>query len=117
LSAVLATVMVALTIACIPHRAPTRTAQLDVVGAIGFAIGVVAVLIGVSKGNDWGWASPATLASIIGGAIVLVVWGVFELRHSEPLVDLRATARRPVLLTNIAALLIGFGMMAQSIVV
>lgn len=117
LSAVLAAVMVALTIACIPHRSPTRTAQLDVVGAIGFAIGVVAVLVGVSKGNDWGWASPATLASIIGGVIVLVVWGAYELRHSEPLVDLRATARRPVLLTNIAALLIGFGMMAQSIVV
>lgn len=31
--------------------------------------------------------------------------------------DLRSTARRPVLLTNIAAVLMGFGMMAQSIVI
>lgn len=49
--------------------------------------------------------------------MVLLLFGCYELRRQDPLVDLRTTARRPVLLTNIAALLIGFGMMAQSIVV
>ncbi|MFD2393388.1 MFS transporter [Dietzia aerolata] len=48
---------------------------------------------------------------------MLLAWGLYETRHPQPLVDLRTTARRPILLTNIAALLIGFGMMAQSIVV
>ena len=48
--------------------------------------------------------------------MVLIGWGFFELRQREPLVDLRTTARPAVLLTNIAAAAIGFGMMAQSIV-
>ncbi len=48
---------------------------------------------------------------------MLLLWGVFELRQAEPLVDLRTTAQLPVLLTNLAAVAVGFGMMAQSIVV
>ncbi len=55
------------------------------------------------------WASAASPFSSSGG--------FFELRQKEPpLVDLRTTARPAVLLTNIAAAAIGFGMMAQSII-
>jgi MFS family permease len=48
---------------------------------------------------------------------VLLAWGLYEARREDPLVDLRATAQLPVLLTNAAAVAIGFGMMAQAIVV
>jgi MFS family permease len=54
---------------------------------------------------------------IVGGLVVLAAWGAFELRQEDPLVDLRTTARPQILLTNVAAVAIGFGMMAQSIVV
>ncbi|WP_051393386.1 MFS transporter [Glycomyces arizonensis] len=117
LSAVLAAVMTALTAVALPHRANRHPARFDLVGSIGLAVGLVALLVGISKGGDWGWTDGSTLASIIGGAAVLVLWGVYELRHRAPLVDLRTTARLPVLLTNLAALAAGFGMMAQSIVV
>lgn len=117
MSAALAAVMAVLSIVVLPHRAPVDDSRLDTVGAIGLAIGVVGILGGISKGSDWGWSSPATLVAIIGGFLTIVAWGFYEIRHPHPLVDLRTTARRPILLTNIAALLIGFGMMAQSIVV
>ncbi|MBB0970311.1 MFS transporter [Dietzia aerolata] len=113
----LAAIMAVLTIAVLPHRPPVSRSRLDWVGAIGLAIGVVSLLTGISKGSDWGWTSPTTLGAIIGGVLMLLAWGLYETRHPQPLVDLRTTARRPILLTNIAALLIGFGMMAQSIVV
>ncbi|MDV8002559.1 MFS transporter [Rhodococcus sp. IEGM 1408] len=116
-SAGLAAVMALLSVVVLPHRPPVDESRLDTVGAIGLAVGVVAVLGGISKGGDWGWGSPSTLGAIIGGIAVLLAWGFYETRHPHPLVDLRTTARRPILLTNIAALLIGFGMMAQSIVV
>ncbi|AFR50712.1 MFS transporter [Gordonia sp. KTR9] len=90
--------------------------RIDVPGAIGLAVGLSAFLIAVSKANDWGWTSGRTLGLGLGGIAVLLVWGVFELRQRDPLVDLRTTARPAVLLTNIAAAAIGFGMMAQSIV-
>lgn len=115
-SAGLAAVMVVATAFLVPNVSDRHPASIDVVGALGLAIGLVATLVGVSKGTEWGWASGRTLAAVIGGVIVLLLWGTYELRRKEPLVDLRTTARRPVLLTNLAAVLIGFGMMAQSIV-
>lgn len=116
-AAALAVAMLALTAAVVPHVAGPQHGRLDVVGAIGLAVGLVGLLVGVSKGNDWGWTSVQTVGTITLGVVVLLLWGWFELRQTDPLVDLRTTARRPVLLTNIAAVLIGFGMMAQSIVV
>ena len=112
----LAAVMVLATAVALPHRPAASSGRLDVIGALGMAAGVVALLVGVSKGGSWGWTSPATIGAIVGGVIVLLLWGRFELRQASPLVDLRTTARRPILLTNIAAVLAGFGMMAQSIV-
>lgn len=113
----LAVVMVALTAIVVPKSGEGHPGRVDVLGAVGLAIGLVALLVGVSKGNDWGWLRLQTLGLIIGGAVFLLLWGWYELHRDQPLVDLRTSARRPVLLTNLAAVLVGFGMMAQSIVV
>ncbi|MCP6530955.1 hypothetical protein NL480_30110, partial [Klebsiella pneumoniae] len=40
----------------------------------------------------------------------------WELRTGHPLVDLRTSVRRPVLLTNVASLLAGFAMFANLLV-
>jgi MFS family permease len=116
-SAGLALLVMVSTIFLVPHIHDAQPGRFDVVGAVGLAVGLVAFLVGVSKGNDWGWDSGRTWSAIVVGLLVLVAWGAFELRQREPLVDLRTTARPQILLTNIAAVAIGFGMMAQSIVV
>lgn len=100
----------------VPHVHDGHEGTFDFGGAVGLAVGLIALLVGITKGNTWGWTSGRTIASIALGLVVLLAWGWFELRRSEPLCDLRVTARRPVLLTNIAAVAIGFGMMAQAIV-
>jgi MFS family permease len=117
LSAGLALVVLLATFAFVPHVRDANPGRLDLLGVAGLAIGLVAFLVGVSKGTTWGWADSRTLGAIIGGLVVLVLWGVFEVRQTDPLVDLRTTAQLPVLLTNVAAVAIGFGMMAQAIVV
>lgn len=116
-SAILSLAVLALVVVVVPHVPDAVGGRLDFVGAIGLAIGLSAALIAVSKGNDWGWTSGTTLGTLIGGLVVLGAWGFYQLRTPEPLVDLRTTARPAVLLTNIAAVAIGFGMMAQSIVI
>ncbi len=116
-SAGLALVSLLCTIFLLPHLKDGRPARFDVLGMLGLGVGLSSVLAGVSKGNDWGWASATTWLCIGAGVLVLLVWGYYELRTRDPLVDLRTTARRPVLLTNLAAVLIGFGMMANSIVI
>lgn len=117
LSSALAVVILVATVALVPHVRDANPGKLDLVGALGLAIGLVAFLVGVTKATTWGWGDARTLGAILGGLVVLVLWGLFEVRQPDPLVDLRTTAQLPVLLTNLGAIAIGFGMMAQSIVV
>ena len=116
-AAALGAVVLLLVIFVVPHVPDAAGGRLDIIGAIGLAIGLCAALIAVSKGNDWGWASGTTLGLLAAGIVVLIAWGFYQLRASDPLVDLRTTAQPAVLLTNIAAIAIGFGMMAQSVVI
>lgn len=92
------------------------TVPFDYVGVLGLAAGLVALLLAVSKGAEWGWASPLVLGLFAGSVVVLLVWGWWELRTPGALVDLRTTARPAVLVTNLASIMVGFAMYAQSLI-
>ncbi|MET9143963.1 MFS transporter [Streptomyces sp. NPDC004042] len=96
-----------------PNQSPGR---FDIPGAIGLAAGLVCLLLAATKGGAWGWTSGSVLGLLAGGVVVLLLWGIYELRVPQPLVDLRVAARRPVLFTNLASLLVGFAMYATSLV-
>ena len=113
----LAAAVTALTWFVVPHVHDAQPGRLDVVGGLGLAVGLVSLLVGISKATTWGWGDARTWAAIVAGVAVLLVWGAYELRQDDPLVDLRTTAQVPVLMTNVAAVAIGFGMMAQAVVV
>jgi len=100
----------------VPVPAPTATGRFDTVGALGLGAGLVCLLLPVSKGGDWGWAGPRTLLLFAAALVLLTVWGWWELRSPSPLVDLRTTARRQVLMTNLASVVIGFSMYAMSLI-
>jgi MFS family permease len=109
-------VVTALVVALVPES-PVRTGgRFDVLGAAGLSIALVCLLLAISKGADWGWGSAATLGLFAGAVLVLLLWGRWELRTPRPLVDLRTSARRQVLLTNIASAVFGFAMFAMSLV-
>ncbi|WP_454857268.1 MFS transporter [Promicromonospora soli] len=104
----------------IPAPAPAARTGLrtpfDYVGTLGLAAGLVALLLPISKGAEWGWTSPLVLGLFGGAVVVLLTWGWWELRTPDALVDLRTTARPVVLLTNLASILVGFAMYAQSLI-
>lgn len=116
MSAVLGVVVLALVLWIVPVDVLRTAGRFDYVGAAGLAIGLVGVLLAVSRGNEWGWMSPTTLACGLGGVAVLLAWGWYELRTAEPLLDLRVAARRPVLVTNIASVAIGFALFASNVI-
>ncbi|MBD0020754.1 MFS transporter [Gordonia pseudamarae] len=116
-SAALAAITLVLTFFVVPSVHDAVGGRLDWGGAIGLATGLVLLLTAITKGNDWGWSSVTTLGMLAAGLIVFAAWGRYELGHRDPLIDLRTGARPAVLFCNIAGVAIGFGMMAQSIVV
>ncbi|MFC8069228.1 MFS transporter [Streptomyces sp. NPDC057293] len=115
-SGALGAVALVLVLALVPESAVRTGGRFDVPGAIGMAAGLVCLLLAISKGADWGWSSGTTLGLFAAAVVILLVWGRWELRTPRPLVDLRTTARRQVLFTNLASIAVGFSMFAMSLV-
>jgi EmrB/QacA subfamily drug resistance transporter len=111
---VLATITTHLFVPESPVRTPGR---VDFAGAAILAAGLTALLIGISRGSDWGWGSGRTLGLLVAGLLVLVGFVFFERRLREPLINMRTLARRPVLTTNISTLLIGSAMISTFVLV
>ncbi|MGW0808520.1 MFS transporter [Nonomuraea sp. NPDC002799] len=116
-TAVLSVLVAALIRLLVPVTPGRGSGRLDFAGAAGLGVALVCLLLGVSKGGDWGWSSGTTLGLLVTAVVVLVAWGFWELRVREPLVDLRITVRRQVLLTNLASIVVGFSMYAQALIV
>jgi EmrB/QacA subfamily drug resistance transporter len=99
-------------------ESPIRTpARLDVRGALVLSVGLVLPLIAISQAHDIGWGSARTLGLIGGGLVVLAFWVALERRTAQPLADIVALAKPPVLITNAATLLVGFGMFGSFILI
>lgn len=88
----------------------------DYRGAVLLTVALAAVLLALSKGGHWGWASVPTLVSAVLGVLLLLVWVPLQLRVRSPLVDIRVAARPAVLVVNLASVLAGFAMFANMLV-
>ncbi|WP_171110919.1 MULTISPECIES: MFS transporter [Streptomyces] len=107
---------IALVLLVVPDSPVRAEGGFDLLGALGLSTGLVLFLLPITKGSDWGWSSATTLGLFGAAAVVLVLWGLLELRSSAPLVDLRTTARREVLLTNLASIMVGVSFYVVSLV-
>jgi MFS family permease len=93
-----------------PSAADTPRRPLDVAGAALIAGGLVALLVGIEKAPDWGWASATTLGFLAVAVVLLSAWTRHEQRVDDPLVDLRLVRHRAVLTANSAGLALGVAM-------
>lgn len=105
-----------LTLVAVPETKTRAQGTFDHLGALGLSAGLILFLLPITKGSDWGWTSATTLGLFAASALVLLLWGVLELRIPAPLVDLRTTARREVLLTNLASIMVGVSFYVVSLV-
>lgn len=110
---VVATVLV---LSLVPESRVRTGGRFDLVGAAGMSVGLLCLLLAISKGATWGWTSVFTSSLFGASAAALALWAWWELRTAQPLVDLRTTVRRQVLLTNVASVTFGFAMFAMSLV-
>ncbi|MFB7592788.1 MFS transporter [Streptomyces sp. NPDC056169] len=108
--AALALLAVVLLVPATRHKTGGRT---DFLGALTLGITLLLLLLPISQGHEWGWTSARTLGTLAGAAVMTAVWVVTELKVREPLVDMRMFIHRPVLMANLAGILVGFGMFAN----
>ena len=101
----------------VPESPVTSPSRVDFVGATLLSGGLVAMLVALTEGESWGWTSARILVLFALAAVLLVLWGLAELRVSEPMVDMRMLAIRQVLFTNLTAIVSGFAMFGTFVLV
>lgn len=112
-SAAAGTLLLLAVVLVVPESKVRTPGRFDYAGALVLSGALAALLLAITKGGSWGWGSEPVLLLFLAAAILLAVWAPYELKVSQPMVDLRTSARRPVLMTNVASLLIGFAMFAN----
>jgi EmrB/QacA subfamily drug resistance transporter len=92
----------------IPKDFPVEGGQrFDLPGAAVFLAGLTALMLGLNKGADWGWASPAVLGLLTGALFLLAVFILIERRSPAPMLDL-SLFRVPLFSTSTACAVLNY---------
>jgi EmrB/QacA subfamily drug resistance transporter len=89
------------------HGPSTR---LDLPGVGLVSAGLFGIVWGLVRGNGQGWTSPEIVFSLAAGAVLLVAFVLWELRTDAPMLPMRFFRNRTFAMTNLASLLMFFGM-------
>lgn len=92
-----------------PVRMPGRASFVPAVLLAGW---LVALLLGVSEGNDRGWTSPLILGLFTAAVVLGIGWMVAERHATVPLIDLDLMRVRGVWTANAVAFVAGVGTFA-----
>jgi EmrB/QacA subfamily drug resistance transporter len=101
----------------VPPSPESRRVRIDWAGAALLSASLGAVLLGVTKANEWGWGSAQTLGLFVAGVVLLVAWVWFEGHVDDPLIDLKVLRGRAVATTNLTGLLVGFAMFSSFLLI
>ncbi|MGH3319494.1 MAG: MFS transporter [Streptosporangiaceae bacterium] len=88
-----------------------KAARVDWWGNVLFAIGLTAVLVGITYGiqpyggHVEGWTNPMVLGALVGGLVVLAVFCLVETRVAQPMFRLGLYKIRAFWTANLASLL------------
>lgn len=101
----------------LPNSGSAQKARLDLPGIGLLALSLVSILIAVSKGREWGWGQPSTIALIATGIISMVAFLIVENRSGHALVNLSLLKIRGVWTSNVVALTFGFAMFGTFVLI
>jgi len=88
-----------------PRPRREQRERFDPLGAIVLAIGLAALTLGLSFGQEWGWLSAGTLAAL-GTSLLMLSVGVYVESHVEhPILNLGLLSNRVFAFANISFIL------------
>jgi EmrB/QacA subfamily drug resistance transporter len=85
-------------------------AAFDLPGLGLASVGLLGIVWGLVRGNAHGWTSPGIVLPIVAGAALVVAFVAWERHTSSPMLPMHFFGDRRFALTNVASLLMSFGM-------
>ncbi|MET9958589.1 DHA2 family efflux MFS transporter permease subunit [Streptomyces sp. NPDC006326] len=85
-------------------------ARLDAVGTVLASVGLFGIVLGLIKGHGDGWTSAGVLGSLIGGALVMVLFVVWEMKTEHPMVPMGMFKIKAFTAINLSGTLMSVGM-------
>ncbi len=87
------------------EKLPEHGERFDTVGAATFTAGLVALLLALNQGHEWGWASLPVLGSAFAAVILLAAFLRIELHVKSPMLDLSLFGNRLFSASTLSAVL------------
>jgi len=84
--------------------------RFDIPGVILATGGLFGIVYGVVRANELGWGSVPVLGAMLGGALMLIAFAVWERRTPTPMLPLRFFRSRAFAATNAVSFAMYFGM-------
>jgi EmrB/QacA subfamily drug resistance transporter len=84
-----------------PHPAP-----IDYRGAVLVSLGMGIAVLGLQEAGVWGWADPRTIGCIVVGLVLLAGFVLYQLRATDPLIQMRIFSQRAFSADNAVLFLI-----------
>lgn len=102
------------TLRVLKERVHRGRGRFDPPGALLLAIGLVALTLGLSFGQEWGWTSPLLIGTLVGSIIALALLVFVEHRVTDPIIDFSLLRRRVFLSANVSLVLSFLALFAVS---
>ncbi|NKY54304.1 MFS transporter [Nocardia vermiculata] len=91
-----------LTLFFVPETTVRAHVSVDWLGAFLLTVALFTVMLALSLGAEWGWASGRTLGTLAVTVVFAVAWVLWERRAREPLISIPMLAGRKVGITLLA---------------
>lgn len=95
---------VVLVLAAVPRTPRVAGRRVDVIGAALCATGLGGIVFALIEQPRLGWTSPAILVPLVGGALALAAFVVYERRAAQPMLTLDLFERRNFSVGNVETL-------------
>jgi EmrB/QacA subfamily drug resistance transporter len=102
------------TLRVLTERIQGNKGRFDPLGAVLLGIGMVALTLGLSFGQQWGWNSPLLIGTLVVSILAIVTLVIVERHVSNPIIVFSLLKRRVFLSANVSLILSFLALFAVS---
>lgn len=105
-----------LTLKVVDNSTEEQDGRFDVVGSVLSAVAIGAFVLGIHEGPERGWTDPLAVAGLAVGILGMVAFVLWELRHEQPLLEIRLFSHRGLAAGSLTLLIVFAAMLGVFLV-